>query len=277
MLDFRYHALSLVAVFLALAIGIVLGSSLGDTVVSNANKDIASSLRGDVIDARRDAREAAAAVGQRERFLDAAFPRIAGGALRGQTVAIVSSGALPGGVQSDIREAIRNAGGTLGSVSQVQGPPDVAELGRAVGRRFEDLRSDDPRLRKLGRRLGSALVKGGKLARRLHNSFPDRFGRERGRADAIALYRDPGAERSPAVRQLEQGLIEGLRAAGRPVVGVETTDADPSQIPFFSNLGLSSVDDVDSGGGRAALALALAGASGSFGYKKSADAPLPKR
>ena len=59
MFDFRYHALSLVAVFLALGIGIVLGATLGDSVVSEANKDVRSSLRGDVIDARNDARTAA--------------------------------------------------------------------------------------------------------------------------------------------------------------------------------------------------------------------------
>ena len=59
-------------------------------------------------------------------------------------------------------------------------------------------------------------------------------------------------------------------------MGVETTDTDPSQISFFSNQGLTSVDDVDSAGGRIALVLALQGARGSFGYKKTADSPLPQ-
>jgi hypothetical protein len=67
-----------------------------------------------------------------------------------------------------------------------------------------------------------------------------------------------------------------VRAAGNSVVGVEMSDTDPSQISFFSNQGLSSVDDVDSAGGRIALVLALTGARGNFGYKKTADAPLPK-
>ena len=102
MLDFRYHALSLVAVFLALGIGIVLGSSLGDTVVSQANRDIASSLRGDLNGARSDARAAHAAVGARERLLQALFPRMAGGQLTGTRVAVVASGKLPANVQSDI-------------------------------------------------------------------------------------------------------------------------------------------------------------------------------
>jgi hypothetical protein len=276
MLDFRYHALSLVAVFLALGIGIVLGSSLGDTVVSNANKDIASSLRGDVIDARNRADDAQTAVGQRESALEAAFPRVAGNALQGQTVAIVASGALGADIQSHVRDAVKAAGGKLGSVSQLQSPPDVGKLGEAVGPKFATLRSDDKRLRPLGRRIGLGLVKGGKLARRLQKAFPDRFGGGSGPADAIAFYREPGADRSDAVKQLEQGLIDGLRAAGKPVVGIEELTSDPSQISFYSNQGLSTVDDVDSAGGRIALALALAGEQGNFGYKKSADSPLPK-
>ena len=42
MLDFRYHALSLVAVFLALAIGIVLGVTIGDSLVSEADQTCAT-------------------------------------------------------------------------------------------------------------------------------------------------------------------------------------------------------------------------------------------
>ena len=59
MVNLRYHVVSLVAVFLALGIGIVLGSSLGDTVVSQANKDIAASLRTDLTQAQREAEDLA--------------------------------------------------------------------------------------------------------------------------------------------------------------------------------------------------------------------------
>jgi copper transport outer membrane protein MctB len=275
MLDFRYHALSLVAVFLALGIGIVLGSSLGDTVVSQANRDIANSLRGDLSRAKRDASAAHAAVGQRERLLEAVFPRIADTKLAGQAVAIVASGSLPDDVQSNARDAVRAAGGRLAAVGQLRSPPDIAQLGAAVGPRFAGLRSDDPRLRPLGRKIGAALVSGGRLARRVEKRFPDRFGGQAAPADAVVLFRDPTAERSDAVKQIEQGLIEGLRARGKPVVGVETVDTDPSQISFYSNQGLSSVDDLDSAGGRIALVLTLTGVRGNFGYKKTADAPLP--
>ncbi|MEA2307808.1 MAG: hypothetical protein QOI65_94 [Thermoleophilaceae bacterium] len=280
MLDFRYHALSLVAVFLALGIGIVLGSSLGDTVVSQANRDHANSLRGDLNGARADASRAQAGVAQRERLLEAASTRLVGGQLRGESVALVASGNLSAEIQSDVRNAVRRADGKLGLVSQLASPPDVAILGRVVGSRFDGLRSDDKRLRPLGHRIGRALVSGGRLARKLEKRFPDRFSGEPLRADAVVFFRDPAADRSDAVKQLEQGLIEGLRSERRPIVGVETLDADPSEIPFYSNQRLTSVDNVDSAGGRIALALALSGtlpgSRGNFGYKKTADAPLPE-
>src|SRR5256714_14964427 len=111
MLDFRYHALSLVAVFLALGIGIVLGSSLGDTVVSQANRDIASSLRGDLNSARGDARTAHAGLGAREQLLKALFPRLVGGQLAGTTIALVTSGKLPANVESNGRHSVQAAGG----------------------------------------------------------------------------------------------------------------------------------------------------------------------
>ena len=95
MFDFRYHALSLVAVFLALGIGILLGSTIGDNLASQANKDLSSSLRGDLLKARQDARDASSNVSQRDRVIQAAFPRIVGDRLRGKTIAIVASGKLP--------------------------------------------------------------------------------------------------------------------------------------------------------------------------------------
>ena len=62
MLDFRYHALSLVAVFLALAIGIVLGVTIGDSLVSDAERALRGNLRADVEKAHGDAATARSSV-----------------------------------------------------------------------------------------------------------------------------------------------------------------------------------------------------------------------
>src|SRR5947207_15352155 len=103
MFDFRYHALSLVAVFLALGIGILLGSTIGDNLASQANKDLSSSLRGDLLKARQDARDASSNVSQRDRVIQAAFPRIVADRLRGQPIAIAARGELPPDLETPVR------------------------------------------------------------------------------------------------------------------------------------------------------------------------------
>jgi hypothetical protein len=274
-LDFRYHALSLVAVFLALGIGIVLGATLGDSVVSQANKDVRSSLRGDLLDALSRARKATDQLAERDRFETAAFPFIAGGKLRGKRVAIVSSGALPQEVENSARNAVKDGGGAIDSVSQLDARPDTVALANSLGGRFKALAADPTQLRQLGRRIGRALAAGGKLPRRLQTKFPDSFKGDYRGADAVIYYRTNDDRDTPA-KTFETALIEGLRTTGTPVVGAERSETDPSQISYYVNAGLSTVDNIDVPPGRIALVLTLTGRRGDFGFKKTAEAPLPK-
>jgi hypothetical protein len=272
--DFRYHALSLVAVFLALGIGIVLGASLGDSVISQANKDVRSSLRSDVVTARQDARTAKTAVSHRDDFINASFKRLAGGKLRGKRVAIVSLGPLPQEVESAARSAVKDSGGQIDSVSRFDVKPDLLAIGGKLGGRFQLLGANPGQLRPLARRLGGALVFGRAAALKLESAFPDNFSGDYRGADAVVLYRADG-QRDNQSERFDTALVEGLRGTGMPVVGVERSEEDPSQIPFYVRAGLSTVDDVDQPAGRIALVLTLAGASGNYGFKSTADAPLP--
>ena len=274
MFDFRYHALSLVAVFLALGIGIVLGASLGDSVVSEANKDVRSSLQGDLIDARDDARTAAQAVAHRDSFIEASFERLAGASLRRVRVAIVASGGLPQDVEADARETVKEAGGAVDSASKFDAAPDLVDLGKRLGGRYARIGTSPAALGPQTRRLARALVRGGPVADKLKAALPDAFSGDFRGAGAV-VYFHAAVDRDTPSQRFEAALVEGLRRTGVPVVGVETSEADPSQIPWYVTAGLSSVDDVDQPAGRVALALALAGARGNFGYKKTADAPLP--
>jgi hypothetical protein len=272
--DFRYHALSLVAVFLALGIGIVLGASLGDSVISQANKDVRSSLRGDVVNAREDARTAKAAVSNRDDFIKAAWPRLAANKLKGKRVAIVSDGTLPQDVESSVRSAVKDAGGEIDSVSRFDAQPDLVDIGNKLGSRFSLLGTNSRQLRPLTHRLGRAIVFGRRPALKLESAFPDDFSGDFRGADAVVFYRSD-EKRDEEAERFEAALLEGLRGSKVPVVGTERSDEDPSQISFYTRAGLSTVDDADQPAGRVALALALAGADGNFGFKDTADSPLP--
>src|SRR3954449_7926300 len=133
MFDFRYHALSLVAVFLALAIGILLGATIGNSLVSDADKGIRSSLHQDVVNARNAASQAQAQVRQRDKIISNALPMLVQGELAGQRVAIVATGSLPGSIESEVRQSVETAGGTVDSVSEFDVPSDLASIEQAAG------------------------------------------------------------------------------------------------------------------------------------------------
>jgi hypothetical protein len=274
--DFRYHALSLVAVFLALGIGIVLGATIGDNLVSQANKDLNSSLRGDLLKARQDARNANGDVAERDRLIQAAFPRIVGNRLRGKRIALVAMGKMPQDVESSIRKTIGDAGATVDSSTVVTDSMKPEDIGKALGGRFANVGAASGDLRALGRRLGRVVVSGGSAAEPLKDRFADQFNGDYTGADTVAFYRADPDKRDVAHLAIEQGLAEGLRRSGVPAVGVELSGTDPSQVPWYVDRGMSSVDSIDLAGGRVALALALAGAEGSFGIKKTAQDPLPR-
>jgi hypothetical protein len=276
--DFRYHALSLVAVFLALGIGIVLGVTVGDSLISEADQNLRDSLRDDVTEAREQARDEQALGSRRDEVIEEMSPEVADGRLRGAQIALVALGELPGTVADSVEEAVELGDGELARTA-VLAPPDV-QLSRGTRRQT-----------RAGARIGRLIDRGGADATRLRADDPRRFsGSYTGPVDALVVYRhapdepeDDEAARELELREaFEEGLFEGLRDN---VVGVEATDTDPSQVGWYDEQVIASVDNADLAAGRLALVLVLQEAvtaditgeppEGSFGYKDTADQALP--
>jgi hypothetical protein len=285
MLDFRYHALSLVAVFLALAIGIVLGVTIGDSLVSDAERSLRGNLRADVEKAHGDAAKARGELSGRDHMLDQLYPGMVTTRLNGERVAVVSWGPLPNNVEGGIRDAVSKAGGRVDSISVFDTP--LTNLKEAMGAElFAEETADEESLKGLGRNLARAITAGGDLAKSLRSRHPDEFAGRFRRADAIAFFEAPKPDdgsdekgvqerEDDRARTIEAAMIDELSKHTINVVGVEATDTDPSQIGRYKSLDLSSTDSVDKSGGKIALVFTLAGARGSYGFKSSADQPLP--
>lgn len=276
MFDFRYHALSLVAVFLALGIGILLGVTIGDSLLSEADQGLRESLRQDVVEARAASEQASTGVERRDQLIDDVLPALAGGRLSGERVAVIGLGSLPEDTVASVREAVEAGNGRIDSVTSLPLPPVTGDLARAVGGRFASADQSAVLSGPLGRRVAVAIARGDRLARKLAAELPDQFSGDYEGATAVVYHRTPEGEATPETDAFETALLDGLDDAGVLAVGVEEFGADPSQISFYSGRGLSSVDSVDVPGGRLALVYALAGAKGSFGFKETADEPLPE-
>jgi hypothetical protein len=276
MLNFRYHALSLVAVFLSLAIGLLLGVAIGDKgLVSGAEQDVRASLRDDVREAQAQRDEALAQLEQREQFERDAYPALVGGRLVGRRIALIELGAPSDRMWNLTKEALQGSGATLTSVSVIREPLELEELAAAArGTRYEPLSEDPDLLHPFATRLGIQFTQGGRLLRLVRRDLLLQGSGPLTGADGVVVVRNTPeleGEEADTVDTFEDGFMRGLRARDMPVVGVETSDAETSQVDWFKEHELSSVDDLDDPIGRAALVFALAGQRGSFGIKATAD------
>jgi hypothetical protein len=275
MFDFRYHALSLVAVFLALAIGILLGATIGNSLVSDADKGIRSSLHNDVVNARNAASQAQAQLSQRDKIISSALPMLVAGELTGQRVAIVATGSLPGSVESEVRQTVETAGGAVDSVSVFDVPGQLDSIEQAAG-----VRGRNPEaVQGFARRVARSIISGTGVSVRMHRSIPDAMRGDFRGAVSVIYYRSPPpdqeSDQDKALREaFENGLADGLGSEGVQTVGVEEQATD-NQVPWYKDHNMSSVDSVDLPGGQLALVFALTGEKGNFG-NRSGSTPLPK-
>jgi hypothetical protein len=296
--DFRYHALSLAAVLLALAVGVVIGVAIGDSdLVSSAKSGIVHDLKEEVAGAQHHASELGTQLGGEETFVDDLYPIAVHGLLDGENVGLVFLGGSSNTINTFVRDAVTQAGGSLATVVATREPLDLEGLSHAAeGTRFAALDSESSSaagesgetagklIESFGSIVGKQLVSGGskverELISRVRGPLLTAFDGQLGKLDALVVVRNEPAsmtpEQSKSSAQFESGLLAGVAAVGIPVVGAEATNTEPSQVPWYQSKDISSVDDVDQTAGQAALIYALAGSHGSYGTKSTADSLLP--
>jgi hypothetical protein len=276
----RYHATSLIAVFIALAVGILVGAEFGGDALNSTRRDLEHSLVGNLQDARSQVEELQADLNRSDEFSERVYPVLTRDRLRGRRYAIVALGGLPSPVTEEVEEALAPTGGQLVGVGVVREPVDVNGLAEDLGKtRFSSLRSSSDQLSELGTGLGRQLVIGGTLPEVVRGHLFSRASGGFGALDGVIVVRDQPEDMGPVQRekagQLEAALMSGITATRVPAVGVETSSDESSSISFFHSSDLASVDDVDLAAGKLAMVFALLGAEGSFGVKNSADRLLP--
>jgi hypothetical protein len=289
MFDLRYHLASLAAVFIALAVGILLGVAISGKL-SEADNAIAhdridqlseqlnqANSRADIIAARNEAAE---------KLLQISYPTLMENRLDGKNVGVLFAGPVDGSVRSAIERTLSDAGaGGPVRLTAVDTPVDGDELdstlnGDQVLAQYAESGDD---FASLGTALGRELVDGDGTpmwSALSSNLVEEQSGDRTPPLDAVVVVRswsppeDATAEQEQQAQPTEtfvDGLLSGLQQSGIPVVGVETTTEDASAIDLYRQQGISSVDDVETLSGRVALALLLAGgASGHYGVKDSA-------
>ncbi|MBP2477440.1 hypothetical protein JOF53_006312 [Crossiella equi] len=308
MITLRYHVVSIAAVFLALALGIVLGSTvISDRLLSGLTGE-RDSLGQKVSDLQGERNALSARLNDADRFGTQVGPLAVRGQLDKRTVVLVTTADAAPADRDALTELVKGAGGTVTGELQLTG--SFTDPGRA-----DQLRDLVPRLVPAGVQLPTAATDPGTLAGGLlgpllllnQQNRPQASGDEasaalsglanggfvrlgRGVAPAqLAVVLtggssggdDPGDRAAILARfatQLDRsgaGVVLAGRsgsADGNGALGIVRADTSATSI-------LSTVDNVDTAAGRVVTVLALReqldGRSGRYGIAGNAQAPAP--
>ena len=287
---FKYHVVTIAAVFFALTIGLVVGSLYVSPQVADGQKRAIVSLRDTI---NKDVAEQRADIERYQKFVAQAAPLLMHDRLAGETVAIVQTGDYPEAV-AKVREALLQAKARvtcithideafnrsderlkahLASLHEEQGPTGDAETKLPADRTelaaaFADI------LTRRGTAPPDALLTVLENEKYLHLEPDANFERPVHYVVMVAGSRSASSTR-PA--NVDQPLVEALQKAGIKVVACEPQNAEISDVAAYRTLNISAatVDNIDSEIGQCALILALRGNRDDYGVKETAHHLLP--
>ena len=313
MIDFRYHIISIVAVLLALSIGIVTGSAfLGGPLLEQLENSV-DSLEATNEDRLNRVRETEREVAHQESALSAFESTLTNGALSGRRVVLWRIGETEADTIDAVESALEGADGEIVSTFVATVAFNLDDLAAredlATTLDLPDVTAADLRVdiaEHLGNRAGAVAAQGevegaiggeGPQAR-----LEELVGPLRETGYLEVEVRDEGLPAVPAasafvivagstdeppfdVAPFVTQLASSFGARGNPVVVVEGRGSAWGVVEAVRGDGdaherASTVDDVDTVVGRISLALALERAherpAGHYGIGQGAEAPVPE-
>lgn len=312
MIDFRYHLVSIVSIFLALAVGIVLGAGplqgeLGDTLTNEV-----AGLRQDKAELNEQLSEANAGIDARDSYIGETNPTVLDTTLEGQRVAVVVLPGADAAVVESTEATLRSAGATVVSTTTVADSwvsadeavvtardTAVREAASSAGVDVSDTGSVSPRDVLLAALLARSAADATDAVE------PDRA---RAALDTLAgadlldvatddfqvadlvvvvagatTEGDRPAQEEAADRWVDLIIALDARASGSLVAGESSTAEEGVDVVFSvrndetARQGVSTVDNAGSALGQASIAHGLvqqrAGEVGQYGLADGADAP----
>jgi Copper transport outer membrane protein, MctB len=291
LISFRYHLVSIVSVFLALALGVLVGT----TVV---NQGVIDDLNNRTNSAVKRAKDLEAQVGDLQgqleewrSFATAVEPLLVEGQLTGSEVVLVTQEGVDPADLERVRRSLEDAGGSVVAelvITKRMALTDEAartELAEAVG----SFQSTDPTdlAETAAQRLASRLTAGPSSPDSPDTDLIDRL-----RTAGFLVLRGGGAPEDigtsfQSIVLLAGGSDPRVVASSRPLVAAETTQTALPFVGLIRNDGaldgdLVTVDNADQIPGRVAIVfglrdlLASPGQGGDYGVKDGASGILPR-
>ena len=290
MIDVRYHIYSIAAIFLALAVGIVIGTSFAKSFPSDASgrhtiqryEQDMRTLREAILQAHDTATKREAAAEAWQEYCRAIMPAVVKNKLYWRNVVVVQTGDSDD-LTGSVKEALALAGAQVTCTVDIDPTfpfgdnPKISEalIGVGLGS-TNDSKADRDRLFTI---LAETICTGKypHFIPKLEKAGVATFS---GKCDApcsLVVFVGGASSADASLVQVVDALLapalEELRAT---IVGCESSDAKVSYVPVWHKSGIATVDNADNAMGQTSLIYALGGETANFGTKDTADRLIPK-
>ncbi|HSD49693.1 MAG TPA: copper transporter [Actinomycetota bacterium] len=302
MISLRQHVVTIVAIFLALALGVLAGSAFVQPRLIESLETQVDQQRQRITDLQGEVGQLRDQLAAEQAFNDAALPHLTQDRLTGLDVVVLAQEGVEDEVVAETRGALEEAGATpvvlearatlapqdndgraaLAEVLTVTDPA-AEELSRIAAESLADRLASEERRDPPDPGLLHMLLSEGYLAS-LDASISDETLATVGGPDQVVVVLagggDPDAPMTP--EDFAIPLVERLAELGLPVAAGESAGTEVPFVPLLRDGGvdgLVTVDDLDQSRGGAELVLGLerlllGGQGGDYGVKGGA-APLP--
>ncbi|HEX2954237.1 MAG TPA: copper transporter [Bacillota bacterium] len=291
-IDIRYHIASLVAVFLALGLGILIGSALlGNDALINEQEKIISRLEKEFDRLKAEQKSKEELVREKDnllaidqRFSKAVLPTILNGKLADRRIAIIrSNDSTDLQISKDLSNIFKAAGADVSVVATIKKWPNLSDpverqataqvfgLNPTKSHWMEELFSTIIEELSLGR--PSPLL----TSLQNQDYFAMNNIENHGPVDTIVFLGGENIADNIQNKRIDLYMIDAAKRAGLTVVGAEPAKTPVSYMGSYRKKGLTTVDNIDMAPGQVALVLALAdGKRGDYGIKEGAKLLMPE-
>ncbi|MDD5448372.1 MAG: copper transporter [Actinomycetota bacterium] len=277
MIDFKFHVISLVAVLIALAVGMLLGTTLVEKGLISQQKSQISSLEKTFAEIREKNRALNDELNAYKQFAEICEPILIGGRLAGGNFVVISGTDTDGGMSKSVHEVILASGGMIPLNVTVMGEEEFSNSAviTALSQIFGIAEDENVLKEKVFFELFSQLKT---------PSNPEILTS----LEAAGVIKIKGAVSTPlsgaiilseveknSVEKIDVPLIKASTEVGFPVVVVGGAKTDRKAMETYKKIGVSTVERVESSPGRIALIFCLSGEGGHYGVGSTADRVIP--
>ena len=293
MIDFRYHLVSIISVFLALAVGIVLGAGPLKQPIGESLQSQVDSLRTDRDDLREKLDAANGSIEDLNTYITESAPALLAETLKGMKVTLVSTPNTPSQTIKDVQGRLEDAGATVSDGGQLTAEALKTEESEKALEALKEIDSKlpaDPR-EAFERAIAHAYAgehKGAYDAEQAAQVIDELRSAKRlnggtyARADVVVFLLGDSAEEDAQPAEDYTGLLNELGSTAPAVAAGSVDSGNNGAIKQLRDrkIAVTSVDGIDLSAGTVLTALAVADLHNtekhqSYGFADSAKALVP--